>query len=258
MSNLNNNTPISFSLVMQSSIKIFKKQFKHLFILAFIQCAIRQLSSNYISSKVYIDAVNKNFKIDDPLIISIVVIAAIMIYCFIHSMLLIIAYKNSDSKPEINKISQYILRLMPYLLLNFLIYASLTTLGVAFYIVPGIIVMTIFLIYEPIILFENIFSPRCLYESFLKVKQFIGVAFLIVLFWFFLQIPTFIIQSIGSSISYSTLYGIDQAAEIFINAITLAIFITTQISFYSQINININQSKDQINQKSQKKPTVSK
>ena len=248
----NTGNTINFGLTLKNSIQIFKNQFKYLFIPAFILCAITQLSSNYMSSKINIDASN-NFKVQNPAAIATIVLITVVIYCFLHGILMLIAYDKSNSKPEISKISSYIIKLMPYLILNFLIYGAVMTTGLLLYILPGIIIMTLFIIYEPIILFEHITTPRCLYESLIRVKSVFFTALLIVIFCLLLeQIPAMLIQSIGSSLQSSTLYGIDQAIEIFINTITLSIVVTTHIAFYYQLQKNSKTKKDT------KKPTVSK
>ena len=246
--NTPNNTNTSkpqFGSVIENSVKILKNKFKYLFIPAFILCAITQLISNYMSSLILLDSTN-HINIKNPVIMSLLVFIIIIIHCLIRAILMVIAYDSSSNKPEIPKVLSYVIKLLPYLILNFLIYGALTSIGLFLYIIPGILVMTCFALYEPIIIFEQRTNIKCLIESFTRVKSIFFTTFLIVIFCIICeQIPAYLFQYIGRNLGSSALFGLDQAIEIFINAITLSFVITTYISFYDEVkNQNKNKNKN--------------
>ena len=168
---------------------------------------------------------------------ALLVFTTIIVHCLIRGILMVIAYDSSTIRPNIPKVLTYVTKLLPYLILNFLIYGILTSIGLLYlYVIPGIIVMTFFALYEPIILFENKTNIGCLIESFKRIKPIFFTSLMIVLLCIACeQIPAFIFQYIAENLHSSTLFGIDQAIEIFINAITMSFVITTYISLYDEV-----------------------
>ena len=104
------------------------------------------------------------------------------------------------------------------------------------YVIPGLILLTFFALYEQIILFEQERGVASLGKSFSMAKNAFFAIFTIVVFCLVVRyVPIYILQTIGDQLVSGPIFGIDQAIEIFINTITIAFVSSIYVTLYDEI-----------------------
>ncbi len=132
----------------------------------------------------------------------------------------------------------------------------LVAIGLMLYVIPGLVLITFFSLYEQIILFEQERGLGSLVKSFNKIKPVFFSVFTIIMFCFVIRYaPIYLLQSIGAQLSSSSLFGIDQAIEIFVNTITIAFVTSIYVTLYDEIKNKENtQTKNKTASKPKHKP----
>jgi hypothetical protein len=222
-----------FASVISRSKDLFKIKLKSIFIPAFVLAAITQLIGIYLNTMLSVSADGTH--INNPIGMSFLIFAMIIVRCLISGIIMVILY-DSVIAPDFTKVLSYVTRLLPSLILNYIIFVILVGVGLMIYVIPGLILLTFFTLYEQIILFEQEKGIRSLSQSFSRIKNIFFATFTIVIFCLVIRYaPIYLLQSLGEQLSSPSLFGIDQAIEIFINTITIAFVASIYVTLYDEI-----------------------
>ena len=227
-----NSSPLFISVISRSK-DLFKIKLKAIFIPAFVLAAITQLIGIYLNTMLSVSADGTH--INNPIGMAFLIFAMIVIRCLISGIIMVVLY-DSVITPDFTKTLSYVTRLLPSLILNYVIFMILVGVGLMIYIIPGLVLLTFFALYEQIILFEQEKGIRSLTQSFSRIRHVFFATFTIVIFCLVLRyVPIYLLQSLGEQLGSPPLFGIDQAIEIFINTITIAFVASVYVTLYDEI-----------------------
>lgn len=252
MKKISQNSDPLFVSVISRSKDLFKIKLKSIFVPAFVLAAITQLIGIYLNTMLSVNADGAH--INNPIGMAFLIFAMIVIRCLISGIIMVVLY-DSVITPDFTKTLSYVTRLLPSLILNYVIFMILVGIGLMIYVIPGLVLLTFFALYEQIILFEQEKGIRSLSQSFGTVRHIFFATFTIVIFCLVIRyVPIYLLQSLGEQLGSSPLFGIDQAIEIFINTITIAFVASIYVTLYDEIK-NKKISKPNSKPKSRSKKT---
>jgi hypothetical protein len=233
MKKLSRNYNPLFVTVISRAKDLFKIKIKSIFIPAFVLAAITQIIGIYLNTMISVSP--DGTQVTSLVGIILLIFAMIVIRCLISGIIMVILY-DSVITPDLTKVLSYVTRLLPSLILNYVIFMILVGIGLMLYIIPGLILLTFFALYEQIILFEQEKGIGSLTQSFGRIRHLFFATFTIVVFCLVVRyIPIYLLQSLGEQLSSAPLFGIDQAIEIFINTITIAFISSVYVTLYDEI-----------------------
>ena len=250
-----NHNPL-FASVISRSKDLFKIKLKAIFIPAFVLAAITQLIGIYLNTMLSVSADGTH--INNPIGIAFLIFAMIIIRCLVSGIIMVILY-DSVITPDLTKALSYVTRLLPSLILNYIIFVILVGVGLMIYVIPGLVLLTLFALYEQIILFEQEKGIRSLAQSFSRIKNIFFATFTIAIFCLVMRYaPIYLLQTLGEQLSSPSLFGIDQAIEIFINTITIAFVASIYVTLYDEIKNSQKTQTKNLSKPKNKPKTISK
>ena len=161
-------------------------------------------------------------RVNNAVGVALLIFAMIIIRCLISGVIMVILY-DSVITPDFTKSLSYVTRLLPSLVLNYIIFIILVGIGLMVYVIPGLILLTFFALYEQIILFEQERGVASLGKSFSMAKQAFFAIFTIVVFCLVVRyVPIYLLQTIETNWFWEIFGWIK--LKIFINTITIALY----------------------------------
>ena len=227
---------ILFSEVLFQSTNLFKAKLKSIFLLCFTLVTFMSIIEVYFH-KSALHFLNYGVFDSVPMALG-VGLACIVLQCLIKGVILVSIY-DSMLKPDLAKALYYVIRLLPTLILNTIVYLALLIGGLSLYrlVLPALIPAIFCALYTQIILFEQKTGLSPLIESFHRVKPYFLLTFgCVTVCFIFRYLPIFIFQAIFKLIVNSpSSFGIDQAILIFISSIALAFNSAVYVALYDSI-----------------------
>lgn len=207
---------------LEHAAKLYRISFKKIFIIAFITALLNQLLSLYFINTFIFS--NENISLNSPAGFGLSLFLMLFVVLFGNSLILV--KQNSFIKQEqlaLKDVFQRVLQRFPGVLASGIIYALLSFIGIALYIIPGLIFMTLFCVYLPSLLFAHKKAFESWMFSFKLVKPHMLTSFGIVLInLILLWIPPELTEVITNYISSDgSLYGLEVTAIVFVIALIL-------------------------------------
>lgn len=224
-----------FNEIISKSVELYKGSFKVLFYVAiiasvvreFLQVLINKMGMNkilIIAEKGGISAVQN--QIDSSIITSIFIYACIsgLIWVFVNAICMIILNNQWRRRANDSKvIIRIILSSAFTLIISSILAKVLISFGLMFYIIPGLVLGTLFFVYMPAILFDGKGILVCLQYSFQLAKCNFGSTLIMCILTIFLTIfPDLIGLLIRAQAGMSNMeFGMDEVIISFVSALII-------------------------------------
>lgn len=207
---------------LNQAAHLYRTTFRQVFIIAFITALLNQLLSLYFLNTFILQ--NENINLNSPWGFGLSLFLMLFVILFGNSLILVRQNAHLKQEPlELKSVFQRVLQRFPGILVSGIIYAFLSLLGLAFYIIPGLIFMTLFCVYLPSLLFAHkkafeswMFSLKLIKPHFLS--SFGIVLINLILLWIPPELTELISYYFNSD---GSLYGLEVTAIVFVIAVLL-------------------------------------
>lgn len=233
--------PLSILETLEHAAKLYRVSFKKIFIIAFITALLNQLLSLYFINTFIFS--NENISLNSPAGFGLSLFLMLFVVLFGNSLILV--KQNSFIKQEqlsLKTLFQRVLQRFPGVLASGIIYALVSIIGIALYIIPGLIFMTLFCVYLPALLFAHKKAFESWIFSFKLVKPHLLASFGIVLInLILLWIPPELTEIITNYINTDgSLYGLEVTAIVFVIALILPMTNAITLMWFYKLQENKN------------------
>jgi hypothetical protein len=222
---------------LNQAAHLYRATFRQVFVIAFITALLNQLLSLYFLNTFILQ--NENINLNSPWGFGLSLFLMLFVILFGNSLILVRQNAHLKQEPlEIKGVFQRVLQRFPGILVSGIIFAFLSLLGLALYIIPGLIFMTLFCVYLPSLLFAHKKAFESWIFSFRLIKpHFLGSFGIVLINLILLWIPPELTELLGFYFnSDGSLYGLEVTVIVFVialilpmaNAITLAWFYKLQ------------------------------
>jgi hypothetical protein len=209
-------------VTLSQGLYLYQKTFRQVFIFAFITALLNQVLSLYFLNTFVLQS--QSINLNSPWGFGLSLFLMLFVILFGNSLILV--RQNAYLKQErlaAKTMFQRVLQRFPGILVSGIIFAFLSLIGIALYILPGLIFMTFFCVYLPALLFAHKKAFESWIFSFKLVKpHFLGSLGIILINLILLWIPpeltellTYYFNADGS------LYGLEVTAIVFVIAVIL-------------------------------------
>lgn len=207
---------------INQAFRLYRVTFRQLFIYAFITALLNQLLSLYFLNTFILQ--NESINLNSPFGFGLSLFLMLFVILFGNSLILV--RQNAYLKQEAlvtKEVFRRVLQRFPGILVSGIIYAFVSIVGIAFYIIPGLIFMTLFCIYLPALLFAHKKAFESWMFSFNLIKHHFLASFAIVLInLILLWIPPELTELLTLYLnSDGSLYGLEVTAIVFVIALLL-------------------------------------
>lgn len=231
---------------LNQAAHIYRISFRQVFILAFITALLNQLLSLYFLNTFILQ--NENINLNSPFGFGLSLFLMLFVILFGNSLILV--RQNAILKQEklpIKEVFHRVLQRFPGILVSGIIFALASLVGIALYIIPGLIFMTLFCVYLPSLLFAHKKAFESWKFSFNLVKHhFLGSFGIVLINLVLLWIPPELTELL--TIYFNTdgsVYGLEVTGIVFVialilplaNAITLCWFYKLQEPLIPKVNL---------------------
>ena len=204
------------------SAHIYRISFKRVFIAAFVTALLNQLLGLYFINTFSFSEGSINVSMPIGLGISLF----LMLFVMLFGNSLILVWQNSCLRNESLSLAaafKRVLQRFPGILLSGIIFAFLGLIGIALYILPGLIFMTFFCIYLPSLLFAHKKAFESWMFSFNLVKRhFFSSLGIVLINLILLWIPPELMEILSNIINVDgSLYGLEITVIVIVIAFIL-------------------------------------
>lgn len=213
--------PFNASHVLRESKMLYQFHFKVIFTLGFILSLVKQVLGHVISQN--IEIIEQHVAIKNAGMISLALLGAFVVSIIITGTIqLFVANSYRVEKWPLSHCFKTLLTRI----LGFFVVCFITTFivwaGLALYILPGILLLALFFVAQPVVLFETANPFHAIRRAVrLGKQQFFGLMVLAATSIVLMMLPNLVINYFIDNAVRTTSYGIDQVVAIFINALLI-------------------------------------
>ena len=230
---------ISFLDAIKKAILLVRLSFRGTFIYAFIVSLINQLLAFGINSTCTLDG--DKLSIADPSLFILYFALIFLVMLFGNSFILVCQNTLlAGKKLSFKQALQPILDRFPAIFISGFTFWLLTFMGVGLYLLPGIIILTLFYVYLPSLLFAHKKAFESWSYSFSLVKKHFFSTLGLVLFSFILLwIPPSITNALGSNFTDSnTYFGLEITGMVLLVSIILLLMNALNLIWFYLLHQN--------------------
>ncbi len=221
---------------LNTAAYLYKKSFRQVFLLAFITALLNQLLSLYFLNTFIFDSEHINLNSPTGFGLSLF----LMLFVILFGNSLILVRQNALLKQETISVStafNRVLQRFPGIFASGIIFALFSIVGIALYVLPGLVFMTFFYVYLPSLLFAHkkafeswMFSYRLIKPHFLAT---LGIVLInLILLW----IPPELTEVLSMYFNNDgSVYGIEVTIIVFAIALILPMTNAITLSWFYKL-----------------------
>lgn len=215
---------------------LYQLYFKVIFTLGFILSLVKQILGHVIGQN--IEIVDQHVAINNAEIISLALIGAFVVSIIITGTIqLFVANSYRVEKWTLFQcLKAFFARILGFFVVSFII-TFIIWAGLALYILTGILLLALFFVAQPVVLFETANPFRAIRKAVrLGKRQFLGLMVLAATSIVLVMLPNLVINYFIDNAVRTTSYGIDQVVAIFINALIIPFLAILPVVAYRECN----------------------
>jgi hypothetical protein len=176
--------------VLHYAWTLYQKSFLKLFSIAFVAAMLSQLLVLNFPTDALSAQDASQIHLSGWFVAAAIAASILMLWC--HSTLQVLIYaQHSHTRLSLTQALLFTLKKLPMIISNGFMFTILLMLGLMLYIVPGILIATVLMLYLPVMLFEHQWGFRAFVTSFQWIKPFFFQLFpLTILILMLLIIPS--------------------------------------------------------------------
>lgn len=222
------------AVVMQRGWLLYRATLRICFSAAFLYALLSQLLNIY--ARQLIDVKSHTVMVTNPIMLGVVLLLTLVILTYFSAIIMLKQNACLLRHKITPQVLLHIFKLLPMMVLASVIFYVLAVVGLYFYIVPGIILATIFYFYLPAILFARQSLFRAFYYSFYLMKQnFLSMLALVLFNFLVFCLPVLLIQaSFGRSAS-GALFGLEELLIVMLEALLLPFVLAMTLTAFCHL-----------------------
>mgnify|MGYP001027350930 CR=1 FL=1 len=213
-------TPVfRFIDILNEAKSLYLLQIKTFFALAFIFALLKQAGSFFLERSVHLTGDHLTLK--QPVLLMLTAIIVLLVSILLSALIQRFAYNAYQLKKHtFRQCWEMSLQKLPRLFITGLIVYLLSAIGVALYVIPGVLVFTFLFIAQPLILFDDLPVLQSIKTSLQWVaKHYFIVLNVAIVNLLLVYLPNIFINFFINNTANTVSFGIDEVVSIFINAL---------------------------------------
>lgn len=216
------NTPsplFRFTDILRESKSLYFLHLKTFFVLAFIFALLKQAGSFFLERSVSLTGTHLALK--QPALLILAAIVVLLVSIILSAIIQLFSYNAYQlQKLSLKQCWEIGLQKLPRLFIAGLIVYLLSAIGVALYIIPGVLIFSLLFIVQPLILFENVSALASIKSSFQwTIRHYFVVLNVAIIYLLLVYLPNIFINFFINNTANTVEFGIDEVVAIFVNAL---------------------------------------